>query len=326
MPNNHDLRYLDLRDSGRMPTLGLGTWKIGERDTAEVVRKALQVGWRHLDCACDYGNETEVGAGVAQTLAGGVCRRDELWMTSKLWNTYHRPEHVRLACERSLRDLGLDYLDLYLMHFPIALEFVPFERRYPPGWLDEPEAEEPAMKPVRVPLSETWAAMEVLVDAGLVRSIGVCNFGTSLLRDLLSHARIPPAVLQVELHPFLAQERLLRFCVDQDIAVTAFSPFGSLSYSSQEENVLETAEVRAAAERHGRTPAQVVLRFGIQRGTAVIPKTSQSHRLVENLDLFSFSLSEEEMGDISGLDRHRRFNDPGDFCETAFGTFFPIYE
>ena len=141
----------------------------------------------------------------AAAMAAGLCRREDLWVTSKLWNNYHAPQHVRPAVERSLRDLGLDYLDLYLIHFPIALEFVPFDERYPPGWLADPKRPQLGMQPAQVPLAETWRAMESLVDAGLVRNVGICNFGCALIRDLLAQARIRPTVLQVELHPFLAQ-------------------------------------------------------------------------------------------------------------------------
>jgi len=241
-----------LAGSGSIPAVGLGTWKIPTTQASEVVWEAMRVGYRHLDCACDYGNEPEVGAGLSRAFADGLCRREQAWITSKLWNTYHDPRHVRLACERSLR-------------------------------------------------------------------------------DLLAYARMRPSVLQVELHPFLTQEKLLRYCRREGIAVTAFSPLGALSYFSlgmaqPDESVLDLAEVREAAVRHDQTPAQVVLRWGVQRGTAVIPKTSTGKRLKQNLALFDFRLNEDEMKAISALNRNRRFNDPGDFCEKAFNTFFPIYE
>jgi D-xylose reductase len=230
-----------------------------------------------------------------------------------------------------MRDLGVDYLDLYLVHFPIALEYVPPEVRYPPEWLYRPLDAAPVMKPVRVPMAETWRAMEGLVTAGLVRNIGVCNFGCSLLRDLLSYAEIRPGVLQVELHPYLTQEKLARYCRDEQIAVTGFSPLGASSYvplgmAAADESVLRQPAVTAAATRTGKTPAQVVLRWGVQRGTAVVPKTSRPERLAENLAIFDFELTPAEMQAISALDRNRRFNDPGVFCEAAFHTFFPIYE
>jgi D-xylose reductase len=319
-------------NSGRtLPMVGLGTWKIGRPQAAKVVLEAARQGYRHFDCACDYGNEAEVGAGLREALQTGVCRRDELWVTSKLWNTYHRREHVRPAVEHSLRNLGLDYLDLYMIHFPIATKYVPFDDRYPPEWFFDPNAAGPRLELDRVPISETWQAMEELVTAGLVRDIGICNFGCSLLRDLLSYARVQPAVLQVELHPFLTQEKLLRFCLEEGIAVTAFSPLGAQSYFSlgmarPEESVLETQVVRELAQRHGRTAAQIVLRWGVQRGTAVVPKSTRPERLAENLALFDFELTAAEMQSLSALNRDQRFNDPGDFCERAFHRFCPIYE
>lgn len=320
-----------LANGGSLPMVGLGLWKVDRPAAAGLVHQAITAGYRHLDCACDYGNEAEVGAGIRAALDAKLCSRSELWVTSKLWNTYHRKEHVRPALERTLRDLGLDSLDLFLVHFPISQAFVPFERRYPPGWFADPNAPRPRMQLDLVSLAETWSAMESLVQAGLVRHIGVSNMGTALLRDLLSYAAIRPAVLQVELHPYLVQEKLLRFCGEHQIAVTGFSPLGAPSYvpigmASANENVLEEVVVKSAAARHGRTPAQVVLRWAIQRGTAIVPKTSRPERLAVNLNLFDFELSTAEMEAMTALNRNRRFNDPGVFCETAFNTFCPIYE
>src|SRR5437763_16288301 len=164
-----DTPFLTLAGGGKLPVVGLGFWKVPRASASELVRQAVRTGYRHLDCACDYGNEPEVGDGIAAALAAGECRRDELWVTSKLWNTYHARQHVRPAVERTLRDLKLDYLDLYLIHFPIAQVFVPFDDRYPPGWFHDPDAPRPRMKFARVPLAETWGAMEELVKAGLVR-------------------------------------------------------------------------------------------------------------------------------------------------------------
>ena len=322
---------ISLASGRQLPAVGMGFWKVGRDVAADVTQQAIENGYRHLDCACDYGNEAEVGQGIAAALQSGTVTREQLWVTSKLWNTYHRPEHVRAACERSLRDLQLDYLDLYLIHFPIALKFVPFEDRYPPEWFFDPNADSPRLEPDAVPIHETWQAMEELVAAGLVKEIGVCNFGVSLLRDLLASAKIPPAVLQVELHPYLTQEKLLRFCSESGIAVTGFSPLGAQSYfalnmAGQDESVLESEPVRQIAATHNRTPAQVVLRWAVQRGTAVVPKTSRVERMRENLAIDDFSLTDDQMAAISALNRNRRFNDPGDFCEAAFNSFFPIYE
>ena len=317
--------------AGHMPTIGLGLWKLPEQSVASTVVDAVAAGYRHLDSAADYGNESAVGEGLRQALKTSNVTRDDLWVTSKLWNTFHRPEHVRAACERSLKDLGLDCLDLYLIHFPIALKYVDFSERYPPEWIHDPGAEKPRMEPDLVPIAETWGAMEGLVEAGLVKEIGVCNFNTGLLHDLIASARRKPALLQIESHPYLTQERLIRLAQQYEMAVTAFSPLGSLSYlelgmAEAQECLLDEPVICAAANRLQRSSAQILLRWGLQRGTAVIPKSSQLKRLRENIDVFDFSLSDAEMSAISALNRNRRFNDPGLFCDEAFGSFFPIYD
>jgi len=315
----------------QMPAVGLGLWKIDSQSVAETVYEAIKRGYRHLDSAADYGNEKQVGEGIARAITDGLCDREDLWITSKLWNTYHRKEHVQAACERSLSDLGLDYFDLYLVHFPIALQYVDFDQRYPPEWIYDPNAENLPMALDSVPLSETWTAMEELVENRLVRKIGVCNYSAVLLHDLMSYARIKPAMLQIESHPYLTQEALIRTAQSYNIAVTAFSPLGALSYvsldmASSGDSVLTEPVVLATAERLGVTPAQVVLRWGIQRGTAIIPKTSRAERLSENIALSDFSLTDSDMEAISALNQNRRFNDPGVFCQSAFGTFHSIYD
>jgi D-xylose reductase len=322
---------LKFATDSQMPVLGLGMWKVEQSAAPSLVEEAVRAGWRHFDCASDYGNEAEVGAGLQNVLQSKAVRREDLWVTSKLWNTNHAPEHVREACERSLRDLNLDYLDLYLIHFPIALEYISPQKRYPAGWFYDPDAAEPKMKPVKIPVSHTWQAMEELLRAGLVRNIGVSNFNVSVLRDMLAYVEIRPAVLQVEMHPYLTQEKLVRYCHLENIAVTAFSPLGAPSYVSigmatEADSVLKEPVVQRAAANHAKTPAQIVLRWAVQRGTAAIPKTTKPERLRENLDVFDFELSAPEMDEITALNRNRRFNDPGVFCEKAFNTFFPIYE
>mmetsp|Transcript_77927 Transcript_77927/g.241562 ORF Transcript_77927/g.241562 Transcript_77927/m.241562 type:complete len:354 (+) Transcript_77927:53-1114(+) len=318
------------RTGDRMPVIGLGTWKMPPGDTARLVEEAIRIGYRHIDCACDYGNEQAVGKGIRAAIVGGVCSRADLWVTSKLWNTYHRKDHVAAACRRTLQDLGLDYLDLYLVHFPIPLKFVPFETRYPPEWIHDPDTADPRMElDEGVTIDETWGAMEGLVDEGLARNIGVANFRVQLLQHLRRVARIEPQVNQVELHPFLAQDQLVRYCAHVGVAVTGFSPLGAGSYvaldmATAEDSVLSRPEVLAIAERHSRTPAQVVLRWATQRGYSVVPKSSSSSHLQENLYLFDFELSAEEVATIAALDCGRRFNDPGVFC-IGMGAFYPIF-
>jgi len=315
----------------QMPLIGLGLWKIEQELTAKAVVDAIEIGYRHLDSAADYGNEEQAGEGIRAALDKGLCTRQDLWVTSKLWNTFHRAEHVRAACEKTLSDLGLDYLDSYLIHFPISLKYVDFTNRYPPEWIYDPLADSPKMEIDPVPLAQTWAAMESLVEAGLVKTIGVCNYNSGLLHDLMAYSNIKPATLQIESHPYLTQESLIRIARDYGLAVTAFSPLGALSYvaldmATPHDSVLNEPAVCAAAERVQRTPAQVALRWGIQRGTAIIPKSSKRERLVENLALFDFELNDQEMADISNLNANRRFNDPAAFCEAAFNKFYPIYD
>jgi D-xylose reductase len=234
------------------------------------------------------------------------------------------------GARKSLDDLGLDYLDLYLVHFPIALEYVPVAARYPPEWVHDPAAAQPAMKLGSAPLHETWAGMEDIARGALARQIGVCNYNSALLHDLMRYAEIAPSVLQIEAHPYLAQEKLIRLAKNYGLNVTAFSPLGALSYveldmAGASDSVLTQRAVTAAAEAHGKTPAQVVLRWGVQRGTSIIPKTSKTERMRENLAIMDFALSDDEMAAICALDQGRRFNDPGVFCE-GMGAFHPIYD
>lgn len=314
-----------------MPPVGFGLWKIPKEDTANAVVEAIRAGYRHFDSAADYANEAESGEGFARAIAEGLVTREELWITSKLWNTFHAPEHVEEACRKSLADLQVECLDLYLIHFPIALEYVPIEERYPPEWLYNPDADEPEMRPAPVPLYQTWHAMEALVEKGLVNRIGVCNYNTGLIHDLMSYATIKPSHLQIESHPYLTQEKLIRCANDYGIDVTAFSPLGAQSYfelnmAEQGESLLGAAPVMVAAQAHGKSPAQVLLKWGVQRGTSIIPKTSKPERMRENLDIDDFELSAVEMAAISALNQDRRFNDPGVFAEAAFGRFHPIYD
>ncbi len=322
---------LPLSSGAHIPQVGLGMWKIPPAQVPATVVAAVDCGYRHFDSACDYGNERETGQGLAQAIADGKCTRDDLWITTKLWNTYHAPEHVRAAIERQLADLRLDYLDLYLIHFPIAQRFVPFDERYPPGWFFDPQAPSPRMEFAPVPVHETWQAMEELVDAGLTRHIGISNFNSGMIRDLLTYARVKPEVLQVELHPLLTQENLVRYALEEGLVVTAFSSLGSPSYvplnmAEASESLLTHPTVAGIASKVGKTPAQVLLRWAIDRSLVVIPKTTSPGRLVENISLFDFKLDANQIAAISALNRSRRFNDPADFGEKAFNTFCPIYD
>jgi len=282
------------------------------------VYTAIKHGYRHIDSACDYGNEKEVGEGIARAIEEGVCSRDELWVTSKLWCTFHDPIHVVPALERTLRDLKLDYLDLYLIHFPIPLKYVDPSIRYPPEWFHDPSSPSPGMEPARVPLASTWAAMLKAQDLGLTRSVGVCNFSTSLLRDLINSSPRAPEVLQVELHPYLQQEKLLRYCASESIHVTGFSPLGAGSYvaiggATPQDSALLDPVVVSIAKRMAVSPAQVLLAWAVRSGRSVVPKSIHSDRQAENLKSLDIpSFSTDDIVSLRALDKNKRYNDPGE--------------
>ena len=195
---------ITLSTGSTMPAVGFGCWKVPKEKTAECVYTAIKSGYRLIDEACDYGNEKECGEGIKKALDEGLIKREDLFVTSKLWNTFHKKEHVKPALQKTLSDLGLEYLDLYLIHFPISLKYVPFDVRYPPEWFHDPNAEDKKMIEELVPMFETWAAMEELVNEGLVKHIGISNMGSVQIRDILSYAKVKPTVLQVECHPYLS--------------------------------------------------------------------------------------------------------------------------
>ena len=214
-----------------IPLFGFGVWKVPQEIAATAVYDAIVAGIRHLDCAADYGNEVEVGQGINRAIAEGIVKREDLFITSKLWNSNHLAEHVELACRKTLSDLNLEYVDLYLIHFPIALKHVPFDKKYPSNWVYDPESANPKIQlERRAPMHLTWAAMEKLVEKGLTKHIGVSNFNVQLLSDVLSYAVIPPYANQLELHPYLVQQRLVNYCQENNVKVVAFSPLGSASY------------------------------------------------------------------------------------------------
>lgn len=311
-----------------MPSVGLGCWKLGNAE--EVVYRAIRDGYRLIDSAADYGNEEATGKAIKRAIDEGICTRSELFVVSKLWNSFHG--RVDVGLDKTLKDLQLNYVDLYLIHFPIAQKFVPVETRYPPEWFYDPSASHPRMEfDADTTYQDTWRGMEALVDNGKARNIGCCNVGTTHLRQVFAYARIKPTVLQVEMHPYNSQKGLLRFAREHGLQTMAFSNLGPLSYvelggATMDMSLLKHTTILGIAQDVGKSPAAVVLRWGVQRGTIIIPKTANFERLKANLALFDFALTDDHMAAIDGLNKNQRFNDPGVFCELAFNTYCPIYE
>lgn len=281
-----------------MPCVGLGTWLSLPGEVGASVRAAVECGYRLIDCASIYENEAEVGGALRDLFASGSVTRDQMWITSKVWNDCHEPAAVRAACVRSLEDLGLDHLDLYLIHFPVSFVH---------GIKDPTSLTQMA----HVPIEDTWAAMEALVDEGLVRHIGVSNFEVDDLERVQRSASTVPAVNQFECHPLFSRRDLVDYCHDHNIAVTAHSSLGAPANGMHDyPSVLANESVTAIAASHGRTAAQVLLRWALQSGMAVIPKSVRADRLAENAALFDFELSPEDMHALGGLNRSRRYNHP----------------
>ncbi|KAF2499738.1 putative NAD(P)H-dependent D-xylose reductase xyl1 [Lophium mytilinum] len=291
---------IKLNSGHEMPLVGLGLWKVDGAVAPDLVYEAIKLGYRCFDGAAIYGNEKEVGQGFARAFKDNLVTRADLFIVSKLWCTFHDPAHVTPILKRHFADLQLDYLDLYYIHFPFALAYVDPAKRYPSAWSDE-------FAPGTATLESTWHAMEAVVEQGLARSIGVSNYNGQTLADLFNYAKIRPAVLQIEHHP------------SNGVQVTAYSSFGSLSFielnNPRAKNAVPLTElevVKEVAAKHGKTPAQVLLRWSTQRGVAVIPKSSNRTRLLQNLYVTGWTLEEEEIEKISGLDKGLRFNDPLD--------------
>ena len=298
------MKYFTLSGGDEMPKLGLGTWKADDGAAYEAIREAIRIGYRHFDCAARYNNEAEIGQALADAMQDGDVKREDLWITSKLWNNAHQSALVKPNLAQTLRDLRLDYLDLYLIHWPIALK---------PDVVFPSKAED-MLSLAEVPIKETWQAMEKCVEEGLTKYIGVSNFSVKKIADILSYCLIRPAINQVEGHPFLQQNDLLEYCQQEHIVLTAYSPLGSRDRPARlihedEPIPLEHPVILALAEEYGVSAAQILIAWAVCRGTAVIPKSANPKRLAENFRAGDLELACDAMDKIKALDINYRYVD-----------------
>jgi len=287
-------RKIPMNNGRSIPALGFGTLIPDLGDTLRATRSALEAGFRQFDCSERYRNEKAVGEAIQDVLREGKVRREDLFIATKLWNNNHRPERVEPAFEASLARLGLNYLDLYLIHTPFAFQ---------PGDEQDPRDQNGnLLYDHDVTLLDTWRAMESLVDRGKCRAIGLSDIGLNELKPLYDSARIKPAVVQVESHPYLPETELLGFCQEKGIVFLAFAPLGH----GMRPGLLEDPVIAAIAARVGKTPAQVLLAWAVQRGTALLTTPKSADRARENFDISA--LPEDALDEINRIQTRQRLN------------------
>lgn len=296
------MKMLQFANGDSMPILGLGTWNSSPGEVYKAVKEAIAIGYRHIDCAAVYGNEAEVGEAISDSINEGLVSRDKLWITSKLWNNSHAPGDIQPALEKTLSDLQLDAVDLYLIHWPVLIR---------PGLVYQNSGKD-LITLDEIPISQTWGILEDLADKGLCNHLGVSNFSIAKIKKLLETARRAPEMNQIELHPYLQQPEMLEFCQANNIHLTAFAPLGSANRPDRlkvenEPVLIEDPVVNDIAGKHQASPAQILIAWSMHRNVAVIPKSVSPARIKENLEAVNISLSKGDLAALKALDLHRRY-------------------
>lgn len=298
-------------NGNEIPIFGLGTWKSQPGEVTQAVKDAIDIGYRHIDCAHVYGNEKEVGEAIKAKIAEGVVKREDLFITSKLWNTYHKTELVEPAIKISLKDLGLDYLDLYLIHWPFAYKDGP--DNFPKTADDLPLIDD------TVDYLDTWKGMESVLGKKLTKNIGVSNFSSEQIDRLLKNCKVKPVTNQIECHAYLNQKKLSDYCKEKGIVITAYSPLGSPDRpwaKPDDPKLMEDKKLQELAKKYKKSPAQVLIRYQLDRGHVVIPKSVTKSRIAENCEVFDFKLNADDIAYIDSFDCNGRIC-PMFGCEKA---------
>lgn len=309
------MKTLKLNNDKEIPIIGYGTFKSTEGEAYRIVKEAIDVGYRHFDCAYFYHNEHEIGAALTDKIKDGTVKRDDLFITTKLWNNFHAKDLVVPMLRSQLKSLQLEYVDLYLIHWPF-------------GFKKDAEMDLSALDSSAysdVDYLETWEAMEECVRLGLARSIGISNFNTDQITRLLNAAQIKPAVNQIEVNPNINQKKLIQFCGDRGIVITGYCPLGRMYAYEDSSDVpkptLLDERVLAMREKYNKTAAQIVLRYLLDLGITIVPKSTRKERMIENLDVFDFELEKVDVEYLDSLDRSARICGFTDFKDHKYYPF-----
>ncbi|RWS23290.1 uncharacterized protein B4U80_07110 [Leptotrombidium deliense] len=295
-------KLIKMSNGKSIPTVGLGTWKSKPGEVYAAVKSAiLDAGYRHIDCALVYGNEHEVGIAINEVIAKGTVKRDDLFITSKVWNNHHSRSKVMECCKESLSKLKLAYVDLYLVHWPFGFK---------EGGELFPRDADGKLLHSDIDYIETYKGMEDCFNAGLVKSIGLSNFNSEQIKRVMDSCTVKPVMNQVEGHAYLNQSKLMKFCEPLGIKLTAYSPLGSPDRPdalATDPILLNDPKIAEIAKKRKKTSAQVLIRYLVQRGIAVVPKSVSTSRMKANIEVFDFELTAEDMKTIDGLDRNYRY-------------------